>query len=142
MKFSEVYSKSYNLGHFLVDCKITSLSKLYILPSEADLKRSRASRNGISSAYWSKNWGFLFPNLQNPVLIYSLIQLKNFKLLKTIAAIPFREITYTGAQPEIFHGRGDFLELEHFDTLFVKNTKKKKEDHTGKNFGASSPRYS
>ena len=76
------------------------------------------------------------------MLIYSLIQLKNFRLLKTIAAIPFREITYTGAQPEIFHGRGDFLELEHFDTLFVKNTKKKKEDHTGKNFGASSPRYS
>ena len=32
---------------------------------------------------------------------------------------------YTGAQPEIFQGRGDFVELGHFDKLFVKNTHKK-----------------
>ena len=31
----------------------------------------------------------------------------------------------TGAQPELFQGRGGFVELGHFDKLFVKNTKKK-----------------
>ena len=30
----------------------------------------------------------------------------------------------TGVQPEIFQGRGGFVELGHFDKLFVKNTKK------------------
>ena len=28
------------------------------------------------------------------------------------------------AQPEIFQGGGDFVELGHFDKLFVKNKKK------------------
>ena len=46
----------------------------------------------------------------------------------------------TGAQPEIFQGRGGFLELAQFDKLFVKNTRKK--GSGGKNFGAFSPRYS
>ena len=31
----------------------------------------------------------------------------------------------SGAQPEIFQGRGGFVELEHFDQCFVKNTRKK-----------------
>ena len=30
----------------------------------------------------------------------------------------------TGAQPEIFQGRGGFVKLGHFDKLFVKNQKK------------------
>ena len=34
-------------------------------------------------------------------------------------------ITKSGAQPEIFQGRGGFVELGHFDKLFVKNTKRK-----------------
>ena len=29
----------------------------------------------------------------------------------------------SGAQPEIFQGRGGFVELGHFDKLFVKNIK-------------------
>ena len=49
-------------------------------------------------------------------------------------------VTYnTGAQPEIFQGRGGFVELGHFDKLFVKNTKKSPAE---KNFGAFSSRYS
>ena len=40
---------------------------------------------------------------------------------------------YTGAQPEIFQGRGGFVDLGHLDKLFVKNTEK---GTTGKNFGA------
>ena len=36
----------------------------------------------------------------------------------------------TGAQPEIFQGKGGFVDLEHFDKHFVKNTKK---DSAGKN---------
>ena len=32
---------------------------------------------------------------------------------------------YAGAQPEIFQGRGGFLELAHFSKHFVKNTRKK-----------------
>ena len=35
-----------------------------------------------------------------------------------------------GAQPEIFQGRGSFVELGHFDKFFVKNIKKR----AGKNF--------
>ena len=35
-----------------------------------------------------------------------------------------------GAQPEIFQGRGGFVELGHFGKLFVKNTQKK--DPAGK----------
>ena len=31
----------------------------------------------------------------------------------------------TGAQPVIFQGREGFMELGHFDKLFVKNTRKK-----------------
>ena len=31
----------------------------------------------------------------------------------------------TGAQPEIFQGRGGFAELGYFDKHFVKNTRKK-----------------
>ena len=30
------------------------------------------------------------------------------------------------AQPQIFQGRRDFVELKHFDKLFVKKTRKKK----------------
>ena len=30
-----------------------------------------------------------------------------------------------GAQPEIFHGRGRFIELGHFDKHFIKNKRKK-----------------
>ena len=42
-------------------------------------------------------------------------------------------------QPEIFQGRADFLELEHFNKHFVNNTRKR--DLAGKHFGAFSPRY-
>ena len=45
----------------------------------------------------------------------------------------------SGAQPEIFQGRGAFEELGHFDKLFVRNTRIKYP--TGKNFGAFPPRY-
>ena len=45
----------------------------------------------------------------------------------------------TGAQSEIFQGREGFVELGHFDKLFVKNTKK---GPARKNFGAFSPRCS
>ena len=44
-----------------------------------------------------------------------------------------------GVQPEIFQGRGGFVELRHFDNHFVKNTRKK--GPAGKNFGVFSPRY-
>ena len=44
-----------------------------------------------------------------------------------------------GAQPEIFQGRGDFVELGQFDKYFVKNTRKK--GLAGKNFRVFSPRY-
>ena len=43
------------------------------------------------------------------------------------------------AQPEIFQGRGSFVELGHFDKHFVKNTRKK--GSAGKSFGLFSPRY-
>ena len=46
---------------------------------------------------------------------------------------------HAGAQPEIFQGRGGFVELAHFDKHFVKNTRKK--GPAGKNFGVVSPRY-
>ena len=39
----------------------------------------------------------------------------------------------TGVQPEVFQGSGGFVELGHFDKLFVKNTKK---GAAGKRFGA------
>ena len=42
----------------------------------------------------------------------------------------------TGAQPEIFQGRVGFVELGHFDKLFVKKCP------AGKTFEAFSPRYS
>ena len=44
---------------------------------------------------------------------------------------------HAGAQPEIFQGRGGFVELGHFDKHFVKHTRKK--DPAGKNFGVFSP---
>ena len=47
--------------------------------------------------------------------------------------------TDAGAQPENFQGRGGFVELEHFDKLFVKNTSKK--GSAGKHFWGFSPRY-
>ena len=48
--------------------------------------------------------------------------------------------THTGAQSEIFQGRGSFRELGHFAKHFVKNLRKK--SPTGKNFGVFSTRYS
>ena len=45
-----------------------------------------------------------------------------------------RRRSQTGAQPKIFQGKGGFVEPEHFDKYFVKNTKKV----AGKNFGAFS----
>ena len=47
---------------------------------------------------------------------------------------------YTGAQPEIFQGRGVLVKLGHFYKHFVKNTRKK--GPTGKNLGVFSSRYS
>ena len=41
--------------------------------------------------------------------------------------------TYAGAQPEIFQGRGGFVESGHFDKHFDKNTRK--ERPAGKSFG-------
>ena len=38
-----------------------------------------------------------------------------------------------GKQPEFFQGRGGFMELEHFDKHFVKNTRR--EDLAEKHFG-------
>ena len=32
---------------------------------------------------------------------------------------------HSGAQPEIFQGRGGFVELEHLDENFIKDTRKK-----------------
>ena len=45
----------------------------------------------------------------------------------------------TSAQSETFEGRTGFLELGHFDKLFVQNTRTK--GHARKNFGVFSPRY-
>ena len=45
-----------------------------------------------------------------------------------------------GAQPEIFKGKGGFVELERFNKSFFKNARKK--DPIGKNIGAFSPRSS
>ena len=44
---------------------------------------------------------------------------------------PFSKVT--GAQPEIFKGRGGFLELGHFNKPFVKN--KREKGPVGKNLG-------
>ena len=44
------------------------------------------------------------------------------------------------AQPEMFKGRGGFVEFGHFDKHFAKNTRE--EGPSGKNFGLFSPRYS
>ena len=46
----------------------------------------------------------------------------------------------TGAQSEIFQGRGGFVKLGHFDKHFMKKSKKK--GPAGKNFGVFSLRYS
>ena len=32
---------------------------------------------------------------------------------------------YPGGQPEMFHGKGGFLKLGHFDKYFIKNSRKK-----------------
>ena len=38
----------------------------------------------------------------------------------------FNEVKHnSGAQPEIFQGRGGFVELGHFNKHFLKNTRKK-----------------
>ena len=50
-----------------------------------------------------------------------------------------RKCYFTGAQPEIFQGRGGFAELGHLNKNFVKNTRKKAPQ--GK-FWSLSPRYS
>ena len=44
-----------------------------------------------------------------------------------------------GTQPEIFQGREDFLELEHFNKHLFKNTRTN--GPTGKHYGAFSPKY-
>ena len=46
----------------------------------------------------------------------------------------------SGAQPEIFQGRGGFVKLGHFNKYFINNSRKK--GPTGKNFTVLSPRYS
>ena len=46
----------------------------------------------------------------------------------------------SGAQPEIFQGRGGFVKLGHFDKYFINNSRKK--GSTGKNFTVFSPRCS
>ena len=45
-----------------------------------------------------------------------------------------------GAQPEIFQGKGGFVEFGHFDKNFVKITRKK--GPAVKHLGVFSPRYS
>ena len=35
-----------------------------------------------------------------------------------------RQLVHSGAQPEIFQGRGGFVKLGHFDKHFVKNSRK------------------
>ena len=47
---------------------------------------------------------------------------------------------YTGAQPEMFQGRGSFVKFGHFDKPFVKNLTKK--GPAGENFRVFCPRYS
>ena len=47
---------------------------------------------------------------------------------------------HIGAQPDIVQSRGGFVELGHFDKLFVKN--EIKNVPPGKDFVAYSPRYS
>ena len=46
----------------------------------------------------------------------------------------------TGAQPEIFQGRGGLVEFGHFNKYFVKNARKKKSRK--ERFLVFSPRYS
>ena len=45
----------------------------------------------------------------------------------------------SGAQPEVFHDRGGFLEKGEFDKQFIYNTQKK--GLVDKNFGVFSPGY-
>ena len=64
-----------------------------------------------------------------------------FLLVKVPGSSPAATyVQRSGAQPEIFQGRGGFVELGHSDKLFVKSTQKK--GPAGKNFGVFSPRYS
>ena len=48
--------------------------------------------------------------------------------------------TKSGVEPELFQGKGDFMELEYFGKHFVKNTRNK--GPAEKNVGVFSPRYS
>ena len=43
--------------------------------------------------------------------------------VQNFVKLDYLNFTIPGAQPEIFQGRGGFVELEYFDKLFVKNTK-------------------
>ena len=50
------------------------------------------------------------------------------------------KVSFSGAQKEIFHGRGGFMESGHFDKYFIKKHIKK--DSAKKNLGVFSSRYS
>ena len=63
----------------------------------------------------------------------------NLLVEKKLHSIFKQKDAKSGAQPEIFQGRGGLLGLGHFYKLFVKNTRKK--GPAGKNLGAVSPRY-
>ena len=42
-----------------------------------------------------------------------------------MAESDFRLTSLSGAQPEIFQGRGGFVKLRHFDKYFIKKSRKK-----------------
>ena len=46
--------------------------------------------------------------------------------------LPYIRYQLTGAQPEMFQGRGGFVKLGHFDKYFIKKSRKK--GSAGKNF--------
>ena len=46
----------------------------------------------------------------------------------------------SGAQPDVFQGREDFVKLVHFDKDFLKNSRRK--NPAGENSGVFSPRHS
>ena len=67
---------------------------------------------------------------------------KQWNMLKI--SLYFKKFTYftgkSGAQPEIFQGKGGFVKLEDFDKHFIKKSRKKVPHE--ENFGVFSLRYS
>ena len=62
------------------------------------------------------------------------------KGLKNVSEYGGKHDFISGAQLEIFYGRGDFVDLGHFNKVFVKNAKEKAPQ--ANNLETFSPRYS